>query len=553
MARLSPRPRGVRSLLLIAASGGVLVMSAGVAAQSGRQVMVLDDGSGPRYVHFSLPDFRGLREPDFVRRDLPSFREKLQLDAARLVVVETLLDDYLEAFRALAQKSLPEPPKEALRIGFEGIDGGEGGQGMADSLGEIVREAIEGARRMGGVEAGEGPMSVRVFVRAGADGGVDEDVDVTPAEADGDPEAEVVISVSGPEGVELPEELRKELEERARQMVEELKERMEEGHAEDPDWMHPDLGVAERIEERRAHFEELAARTQSFKAAKASLRQRFVDDVQAQLSAEQLERWPALERTLTRHKTLPKGRLDGERTDLLAILDRLDLTDADAEAVAEEAEAYELLLHEALTRRNAYLVDANAKVDRALGEDKPDRALSIVDRAARLRVAVRNANGQFTQRITARLSDEAARSFRDRVRRASYPRVYRPTPAQRAFEAVDGLDGLDPEAWLNIVDLETAYRSELDNLNEQIRRVIDKHQPREPRRSIERLVSMTDRAEMFFDADDDPIREAFGKRAKLDESYVKRLHDLLTPEQVAKLPKLPSRERRQPMVIRRLN
>ena len=82
MARLSPRPRGVRSLLLIAASGGVLVMSAGVAAQSGRQVMVLDDGSGPRFVHFSLPDFRGLREPDFVRRDLPSFREKLQLDAA---------------------------------------------------------------------------------------------------------------------------------------------------------------------------------------------------------------------------------------------------------------------------------------------------------------------------------------------------------------------------------------------------------------------------------------------------------------------------------------
>ena len=538
MARFSPRPRGVRSLLLIAASGGVLVMSAGVAAQSGRQVMVLDDGSGPRFVHFSLPDFHGLREPDFVRRDLPSFREKLQLDAARLVVVETLLDDYLEAFRALTQKSLPESPQETFWIGVEEVDGGEGGQGVTGSLGEIVREAIEGARRMGGVEAGgEGPMSVRVFVRAGDDGGVDEDVDVTPAEADGDPEAEVVISVSGPEGVELPEELRKELEERARQMVEELKERMEQGATEgEPNaWMRSDLPIDERIEGRRAHFEELAAQARAFKAAKAGLRLRFVDDVQAQLSAEQLERWPALERTLTRHKTLPKGRLDGERTDLLAILDRLDLSDADAEAVAEEAEAYELLLHDALTRRNAYLVDANDKVDRALGEDKPDRALSIVDRAARLRVAVRNANGQFTQRITGRLSDEAARSFRDRVRRASYPRVYLPTPVQRAFEAVDGLDGLAPEAWLNIVDLETAYRSELDNLNEQIRRVIDKHQPREPRRAIERLASMTDGGEMFFDADDDPIRAAFGKRAKLDESYVKRLHDLLTPEQVAKL------------------
>ena len=160
---------------------------------------------------------------------------------------------------------------------------------------------------------------------------------------------------------------------------------------------------------------------------------------------------------------------------------------------------------------------------------------------------------QIKRRHHRHQGEQAARSFRDRVRRASYPRVYRPTPAQRAFEAVDGLDGLDPEAWLNIVDLETAYRSELDNLNEQIRRVIDKHQPREPRRSIERLVSMTDRAEMFFDADDDPIREAFGKRAKLEESYVKRLHDLLTPEQVAKLPTLPSRERRHPMVIRRLN
>ena len=56
---------------------------------------------------------------------------------------------------------------------------------------------------------------------------------------------------------------------------------------------------------------------------------------------------------------------------------------------------------------------------------------------------------------------------------------------------------------------------------------------------------------MMFNADDDPIRQAIKKRSELDERYMKQLYSLLTPEQVERLPKLPSQVKRQPIIIKK--
>ncbi|MHC4415757.1 MAG: hypothetical protein ACYS0G_10770 [Planctomycetota bacterium] len=558
-------PRRLGKTLLGTTAGNVLLFSTMAPAQPGQhQMMVVDDGSGPMVMHFSPPDIRGLRTPDFVRRDLPTFNEKLQLDLPQRVVVRTLLDLYLSDFEAVADEHLPagsRPGRAAgdrlgPEVGFAGPRGAiveRGGEGQG--IDGLVLDALKGADELSDLDIDvEGPGRIAVTIEATAGGpeGPEpegaQDIDVI---AEADPEAEVVISVAGPDDAPLPEALRKQLEEKAKAMADRIKEQMEQNEAEGLDPLAGAEPAFDRMEERRRHFEELAERAAKLKRAKAELKQNFISDVQAQLSAEQLELWPGLERTLTRRKTLPRGRLDGERTDLVAVIDGLGLDEAEREAVAERLETYEMALHDALVQRNDFLEDADTNIDKALRDGKSDKALSIVDRATALRVAVRGTNQQFTEAIAQRLSNATARPFRRKVLEASYPRVYRRTSGQQAFEAVRRLDGLDEGVMPAVVELEAAYTAELGAVNERIRRTIEKHQPRETRRSIERMQSMLAGPEASFDEDDDPIRTAFRKRRKLDERYMKQLYGMLTPDQVSALPKLPSQRRREPIVIHR--
>ena len=85
-------------------------LSAGAAwAQAGHRTMIVDEGDGPNVFHVSMPDIRALREPDFVRSDLPVFDEKLALSEMQQPVVSQLLEDYLAAFELLAVEFLPPP------------------------------------------------------------------------------------------------------------------------------------------------------------------------------------------------------------------------------------------------------------------------------------------------------------------------------------------------------------------------------------------------------------------------------------------------------------
>ncbi len=532
-------------------------------------MMVFDDGEGPQVVHFTGPDLRELRQPDFTRRDLPIFNTGLDLDEMQRLVVGVLLDTYLDAFEALYEETMPVPPSPMLGMAM-GAPQGAGGEGEgAETLEGIVRDAIKESGGAPGVDIeveAQGPIAIQIeataaFAGEGGEGGdpetglAGEDVDIVWAEGGeageaGEPEANVVIAVAGPEDVELPPELKEKLAQKAQEMAERIRQRLEQIEAEGgppPE----ELAGAGSAEERREFFDELRESTAKFRKAKEALKQDFLDEVRSQLSAEQLELWPAFERALTRIKTLPEGRLDGERTDLLQIVDDLALDEEQQQAVAEALDAYELQLHEALVARNAFVREAQSKIDKAIEAGRFAGAISTADQASRLRVAVRGVNEQATEAIAGRLQPPTAETFRAEVLRQSYPRVYRPTRGQQAFQSVRGLEGLDDEVRTAAGELEQAYTTELEAANERLRQAIHRNQPREARRTIERIRSMLEDGEpMAIDDEEDPIRAAMRRRSQLDERYMKQLYALLTPEQVALLPKLPSQIKRGPVIIR---
>lgn len=560
------RPTLTTRWLCGAAACGSIVLAAGAAGQERRVMVFEDDGGGPQVIHYSGPEMREIRTPDYVRKDLPIFDDTLRLDEMQRLVLRALLDVYLDAFTKLADETLPQPGGNRFMMGPE-VGGGEGGPmavGGDVTLDRIMRDALSEAGGLDTIDIeAEGPGHVAIAIKArvgeegedGDFGGISEDFEIV-AEPSGDDEmarehgpnpsgASVFIAVEGSGDVELPEEVRKQLEEKARELAEKIQAQLEAAEAQGVDFRLPENGMdaQEAFEAHQEQFDDLRKAVEEFERQKAGLAAQFASEVQSQLSVEQLGAWPDLERTLTRHKTLPKGRLDGERTDLTLIAGELAVVGNEDEAVAERLHEYEVALHQALLQRNAYLREANRRLDEALQDGKRQQALSIADKSARLRVAVRDVNEAYAETIAQRLEEKDAAEFRRAVLKASYPRVYSRTRAKKALAEIRKLDGLSEETQAAIETLADAYDADLALVNERIRQTIHTHQPKESRRMVERLQAMmADGGAYVLDPDDDPIRAAFEKRKQLDERYMKQFYDLLTPEQADGLPPLPSQE-----------
>jgi len=566
-------PRRAGGVLTLALLSGLVAIPAAVQAQSGRhRVMVFEDdsGSGPQVLHFAGPDFGNLRKPDFVRRDLPIFHEELELDGIQRAIVQVLLEAYLDSFKVLVKEAMPRNQfaLPGMNLSFGGDLDGEGGEGGQD-IGALIRDALKNADGLTNIDIdadGSGNFAIAIMAQSGNmdDVGADLDLGDQPVAvwagsgpgADGEgPAAGVYIAVGGADGVELPDDVREKLEKIAQDMAERLQTRLAEAEANGVD-LADEFPVPPSMEDHKARMEDMRKAMEQFARQKETLKQDFLTQVRSQLTAEQLGNWPSFDRAFTRIKTLPNGRLDGERTDLLVLADELDLNTEQMEAVVEQLETYELALDEALRERNEYLDDATRRIDKAIQDRDFDKALSIVDSATRRRVAVRRVNSNHIEFIAEKLPADQAVKFRRDAMRRSYPRVYRRTVGQKSFKQALALAGLDEDTLSSIAAIEADYAVQLAALNERIRETIHRHQPKETRQAIEHIAAMMSgeggtMMRLGGHDENDPVHTAFKKRNNLDERYMKQLHATLTPEQAAQLPKLPSARPSSPFIIQR--
>ena len=70
-----------------------------------------------------------------------------------------------------------------------------------------------------------------------------------------------------------------------------------------------------------------------------------------------------------------------KRTDLTKVIERLELSDDELNAITEDVDAYQQTLHTALIQRNAYLESAQKDIDQAmqLGASHPIGPLALAD------------------------------------------------------------------------------------------------------------------------------------------------------------------------------
>ena len=558
----------MRMLSVVAVALGV-VTGLAHGQSSSRGAMVIDDGQTSRVLLYSEPDLEVVRLPDFEASDLPVFAEKLRLSEAQRDVVRRLIEEYLEAYARLVELEDPERAKTdvgstisgALRAvrGPQPLESGSEESPKSDSEKDREDEGIGGGAMPSG-DAKVDPVEAIILdelKKAGFETETLEDSPFRPsisisvsmerpaegeeASAPAEPGVNVRLSF-GKDDDSLTAEMREKLQAVADRAVPRIKEHVRsnldrmiapESAAPPPD---------DQIEEKWAEVQGLHERVKSFLAAKKALRQQYVLKTQAILAEVQLELWPGLERALTRMKTLSWGQLDGERTDLLAILQRMEFSQDEVKRLAEHLESYELQLHQALVRRNEILADVDAQIDSALYEGKRERALGLADRVTKARMAIRDLNERYAEVIAGRLSGERVPRFRGKVLEMSYPRVYRRTLGRQAFDEALALEGLDADVRATIDARYKSYMLQLDEMNRRLARAIREEQPKELTGSVKRAAAMMEGEAYDLAARDAARREiieGFRGRRELDVRTMRSVYSMLTAEQRARLPRIP--------------
>ena len=279
-----------------------------------------------------------------------------------------------------------------------------------------------------------------------------------------------------------------------------------------------------------------ATHLEAWRIRKLQLRDQFIANVLAMLSDEQESLWPALQRKLTRQKTIALGRLSGESVDVLQIVGELKLDSAAAAAIAPTLADYEIKVDQALTLRNQYVESSQRDLLLAMQAGEMNTCQAILTRQIQLRTAVRDVNDSAAQVIANALSAGPAAEFTNAYRMRGYSRIYRSTQAQRLFKAAKEQQGIDAGLVQSIQGLEKAFLEEIAGVNEQILHAVRTHEPAEFMSRAQ--VSLRDPAERPAEAVTGraPIAEAFARRQAIADRYVAQLKAVLPPAVLETLP-----------------
>ena len=569
----------IRINLGVAIASAMAMLSGGAVAQSSNRGMMIigDNDNNEHIISYAEPNIELITQPFVNRRDLPLFVEYLALSEAQANAVQRLIDKYLEDFQALLREKHPQP--QGPRFGMREIpaDAAEGDakdkepQGAVADAGDAPR-VMEGGDVDGGAAGpGDAVSDVDAILldeirKEGININSLDDLPVEPMIGigisigrlgeDGEPEAlpepEVSVSVGfGSEDDTLDEGMRAKLEAAAKRavprMTEAVKKQQMVQMAAGEGLGRSGLPPAEEIEHRFQELEALRARVDAFIKAKNALLNSLFANIKKLLAEDQLPRWPAVERALTRVKTLPWGELDGEQVDLIVVAKEFPLSDDERAAVSRALNEYETRLHELLTRRNELLETVDAEIDRALHDRQYEKALTAADRLGRARIAVRDLNDQTIEKLQASLDEMPGRRLRAAALAEAYPRIWRQTIGQQAFDEALLLEGLDPDLQMVVLEQARVHAQLMGEINDRIWQAVRREQADRLKTDLESTVARY-KGEETPELDEQRrdiqrnIRDAFQQRQDLDVRSMKNLYASLPAEVVANLPEIPKHE-----------
>lgn len=291
--------------------------------------------------------------------------------------------------------------------------------------------------------------------------------------------------------------------------------------------------------------------------------QSFFADVQTVLTKEQQEQWNRYQREWRRRSSFrggnQPGALAGENIDLVELVEEVDLTDEEYDALDPVLEAYSIEIDPALAARDRALEDMTSLTSAVLEGKSPVEDLESKFKALqRSRVLVRDVNDRYAQHLAAHLSPEKGEAIQREYRRRSFRGIYSPTLADRYFETVREQATLTEPQANALQMIERDFLTQSDAINRQLADLQKKREIEDQQRIFDRMTMMArggfERGQgrgpggpggLFgAEAQDDPRRALMQHKTDLVENTLNSVVALLTPEQLAAAPKPERRQAR---------
>lgn len=287
-------------------------------------------------------------------------------------------------------------------------------------------------------------------------------------------------------------------------------------------------------------FQDLAPKGVEFSQGASKAEKGFMDDLKSLLDDKQAANWPAVERAQRREVSMKRGLMSGERPDLVKIVEKLDLpTDARA-TVAPVLDTYEQDLDRELVKRDEF----SDKMREQFGAGgfrnvmgNPDEMAKVdemIKQGREYATKVRDVNRRYAKQIESVLPEPQSLGFANTFHKESFPDIYRERYAQKVVDAAGRMEGVSPDAAASIQSISEQYTREAAALNTRAE-VLTQQQ--------EENFSMSGMMARMGGGGDPAQRELRTQRDELENSTVKKVKELLTPEQQAKLPERRAEDR----------
>jgi hypothetical protein len=325
---------------------------------------------------------------------------------------------------------------------------------------------------------------------------------------------------------------------------------LRQGHVES---LQPKLEELNRArEEAREVFREtrdpsvwqgLMEQTESVSEAREKAEKAFLDDMKTLLNPEQAAKWPRIERAQRRESLsmggLPFG-IPGDRVDLFRLVQRVDLDAEEMAKVDPVLERYEAELDPALARRTQLLDDGMNRMQEFFQAFQEGRTEELNRRMNEFRdamVRIRDVNRRYIREIEAQLSPESAAKVSDEFRREAYPQVYAQQRwGLRALEAAMAFEDLNSSQKQSIEAIRESYLRDLSTINERAEKAVDESSMQAF--DLNRMMQGG-----WMGGNNEAMQRLRNDRRELDDRADKSLRDVLTEDQVARLPARPALER----------
>ncbi len=230
-------------------------------------------------------------------------------------------------------------------------------------------------------------------------------------------------------------------------------------------------------EEGMAKFHELMQQRdemmKQWRQRRQELTSDFLSNVESLLAPSQEGSWSAYERDLRRRQQLSRpGQVSGENVDLVAVVERLEMSADIRVEIDPILEQYAAEMDAALTERQTAL-DARREIigdpgqPRQEGIDREsmqDRQVDVLKAGH----AVTQINRRYLETIAGLLDGSTASALRAEFNRSAFPYVFSPTPAEGYLEDVLAMESLSDSQREQVRMIGAEHEEQLAIANDEI-------------------------------------------------------------------------------------